>query len=105
MDKTKVDALVNNMELLNYMAELFCRWEDEKGYEDIEDYGKAIFNAIQRVYKWAKDFKYISSHAPEGCMGVKFEDGEGHIITYRLKVEANSGRLQYFQSVKRRAAA
>ena len=46
----KIKNIINNEKVGNVFCNLFGRWLDEKGYEDINEYGKAICNCINRQY-------------------------------------------------------
>lgn len=44
---TNAEKLYNNLDTL--MTNLYCRWQDEKEYEDINDYGDVLKPRIEEV--------------------------------------------------------
>lgn len=44
--KEFIDKVVNDESLLSLFCNLYFRWEDERMYEDINDYARAILNHI-----------------------------------------------------------
>ncbi len=65
-------------ELENTMTNLYCRWQDEKEYEDFEDYKKIIADKLIPY-----DAKFLSmSKRP---FAVKFQLSNA---TYEIKVSA-----------------
>lgn len=46
--KEKLIAIVNNDNIVNTFGYLYERWQDEKEYENINDYGIAIVSAINK---------------------------------------------------------
>jgi hypothetical protein len=42
----RIKSILNNDKVGNAFFNLYDRWRDESEYEDINDYGKAIFNTI-----------------------------------------------------------
>ena len=58
------NKLLSNDKAFDYLATLRGRWEDEREYEDFEDYRKAIKNSLEKIgvktLKINKDFKIIA---------------------------------------------
>lgn len=50
-------SIINNRSKIQFFANLYCRWEDEKEYENIEDYGKAMLSALPTNTKLIKATK------------------------------------------------
>lgn len=46
---TMVDSMIRNLEGL--LCNLYARWQDEKEYEDIADYGKVIAKELPARFK------------------------------------------------------
>lgn len=44
----KVNSVITNENVQNAFYNLYDRWEDEGRYEDINDYGKALFGCINK---------------------------------------------------------
>ena len=65
----KINAVINNENILCIFANLYCRWQDEKEYENINDYGIAIVSAIN---KEMPALKATCIQATKKPFGVKF---------------------------------
>ena len=46
----KLSAIINNENVDNCFFNLYDRWRDESQYEDINEYGKVIFNSISKNF-------------------------------------------------------
>lgn len=44
-----INKVIYNKEVSNTFANLWDRWQDEKEYEDINEYGKVLHGAINKV--------------------------------------------------------
>lgn len=44
-----INKVIYNKEVSNIFANLWDRWQDEKEYEDINEYGKVLHGAINKV--------------------------------------------------------
>jgi len=44
----KIDAIVNNEKIAMTFINLWVRWQDEKEYEDINEYGKVMFDTLTK---------------------------------------------------------
>lgn len=44
-----INKVINNEEVSNTFANLWERWQDEKDYEDINEYGKVLHGAINEI--------------------------------------------------------
>lgn len=51
-DLKRINAMVNGLE--ETMAHLYSRWQDEKEYEDINDYGAVIIKKLPKGFKLLK---------------------------------------------------
>ena len=67
--KTILTNLVNSSKVLNTFVNLKYRWEDERGYENLNDYAKIMVQAIEKETK--KDIKLIKG--TKRPFGVSFE--------------------------------
>ena len=82
--KTILTNLVNSSKVLNTFVNLKYRWEDERGYENFNEYAKVMVQAIEKETK--KDIKLIKG--TKRPFGVSFEI-EGSKFNLFLK---SSGR-------------
>lgn len=46
----KIKAILGNRNLFNTFANLWERWQDEKEYEDINEYGKVLFKKLTELH-------------------------------------------------------
>ena len=76
----KIDNMYKEME--NITVSLFMRWQDEKEYEDIKDYGEAIKN------KPHPDFIFVSMN--KSPFGFKFKVKGFVEALYRIKLSGRS---------------
>ena len=67
--KTILTNLVNSSKVLNTFINLKYRWEDERGYENFNDYAKVMAQVIEKEIK--KDVKLIKG--TKRPFGVSFE--------------------------------
>ena len=67
--KTILTNLVNSSKILNTFVNLKYRWEDERGYENFNEYAKVMVQAIEKETK--KDIKLIKG--TKRPFGVSFE--------------------------------
>ena len=81
--KTILTNLVNSSKVLNTFINLKYRWEDERGYENFNDYAKVMAQAIEKETK--KDIKLIKG--TKRPFGVSFEI-EG--LKFNLFLKSNS---------------
>ena len=44
-----INNVINNEQVSNTFANLWGRWQDEMGYEDINEYGKGLHGAINKI--------------------------------------------------------
>lgn len=52
MDKKEfAKAVINDDNVLDTFANLYCRWQDECMYEDIDEYGKFLCEKINKIGK------------------------------------------------------
>lgn len=58
--KEMTSALVNSQAIVDGFANLYCRWVDERGYEDKKEYGKAMHSIVCNQFKDA-DIKLAST--------------------------------------------
>ena len=83
----KVNRVITNKNVQNAFYNLYDRWEDEGRYEDINDYGKALFKAI------SKNCPYVGATyvgVTEAPFGVMFGIDNA---TYYIYVTVNGGYL------------
>ena len=76
----KIDNMYEEME--NITVNLFMRWQDEKEYEDIKDYGEAIKNKLH------PDFIFVSMN--KSPFGFKFKVKGFVEALYRIKLSGRS---------------
>jgi len=76
----RIKNILNNEKVGNAFYNLYDRWRDESEYEDINDYGKAIFNTINGQYP---DYGVTLLATTKRPFGVKIQVGERkvHIFT------------------------
>ena len=86
--KTILTNLVNSSKVLNTFINLKYRWEDERGYENFNDYAKVMAQAIEQETK--KDIKLIKG--TKRPFGVSFEI-EGLKFNLFLKTNGSSAWL------------
>ena len=86
--KTILTNLVNSSKVLNTFINLKYRWEDERGYENFNDYAKVMVQAIEKATK--KDIKLIKS--TKRPFGVSFEI-DGMKFNLFLKTNGRSAWL------------
>lgn len=44
-----INKVINNEQVSNTFANLWGRWQDEQMYEDINEYGKVLHGAINKI--------------------------------------------------------
>ena len=86
--KTILTNLVNSSKVLNTFINLKYRWEDERGYENFNDYAKVMAQAIEKETK--KDIKLIKG--TKRPFGVSFEI-EGLKFNLFIKTNGRSAWL------------
>lgn len=86
--KTILTNLVNSSKVLNTFINLKYRWEDERGYENFNDYAKVMAQAIENETK--KDIKLIKG--TRRPFGVSFEI-DGMKFNLFLKINGRSAWL------------
>ena len=86
--KTILTNLVNSSKVLNTFINLKYRWEDERGYENFNDYAKVMAQAIEKETK--KNVKLIKG--TKRPFGVSFEI-EGLKFNLFLKTNGRSAWL------------
>ena len=86
--KTTLTNLVNSSKVLNTFINLKYRWEDEKGYENFDDYAKVMIQVIEKETN--KDVKLIKG--TKHPFGVIFEI-EGLKFNLFLKTNGHSAWL------------
>ena len=77
-----VNKVIYNENVSNTFANLWDRWQDEKDYEDINEYGKVLHSAISKVDECML-FK-----ATQRPFGVKVYRG-GQLIHFYMKKKGN----------------
>lgn len=68
----RINNIINNETIGQTMVNLFDRWQDESEYEDVNDYGKAIVESINKQYP-TYNVKFVS--ATKRPFGVKVKIG------------------------------
>lgn len=86
--KTILINLVNSSTVLNTFINLKSRWEDEKSYENFDDYANVMIRAIKQETN--KDIKLIKG--TKRPFGVSFEI-EGLKFNLFLKINSRSAWL------------
>ena len=86
--KTILANLVNSSKVLNTFVNLKYRWEDERCYENFNDYAKVMAQVIEKETK--KDIKLIKG--TKRPFGVSFEI-EGLKFNLFLKTNGRSAWL------------
>ena len=86
--KAILTNLVNSSKVLNTFINLKYRWEDERGYENFNDYAKVMAHAVEKETK--KDIKLIKG--TKRPFGVSFEI-EGLKFNLFLKTSGRSAWL------------
>ena len=85
--KEKLIAIINNENVVNTFGYLYERWQDEKEYEDINDYGITIVNTINKEMPFLKAACIRTTKRP---FGVKiYVDG----ILFHFYVKASKQYL------------
>lgn len=80
MEKGKIlNAIINDDKVMDAFSYLLVRWEDEKYYEDIEDYGKALYRVIAENYP-NNGIGYMS--ATKSPFGLKITIGGNKVHIY-----------------------
>ena len=74
----KLTAIVNDEQVWECFFNLYDRWLDEHEYEDINEYGKVIFNVINKNYPEYGVSFVASTKRPFGIK-VKIDDQKIHI--------------------------
>lgn len=77
--------IVNNVTIGNTFFNLYDRWRDEEGYEDIKEYGKVIAKTI------AKEFPTLNvelAQATKRPFGVKISTNRG-VYQIWIKLKGN----------------
>ena len=101
----KIKNIINNEKVGNAFYNLYDRWQDESEYEDIKEYGRTIFNTINKQYP-DYNIKFIS--ATKRPFGVKIQVGDKKVHIFvkvsgpylqicALKYSNNKNRLSYEQ--------
>ena len=86
--KTILTNLVNSSKVLNTFINLKYRWEDERGYENFNDYAKVMAQVIEKETN--KDIKLIKG--AKRPFGVSFEI-DGMKFNLFLKTNGRSAWL------------
>lgn len=81
----KINNIVNNEKLSNVLFNLYCRWQDERDYEDIEEYGKVIGSVMEKEFP---TYGIKVTKASKRPFGVKIEMG-GYNFHIFLKFRGN----------------
>ena len=79
MTKQEIWAAINEEKTSNFFFSLYERWQDEKEYEDIADYLKAIQNSIPEAYSITKRPFGIKCKASDGNIHA-FIKAKGNVI-------------------------
>lgn len=66
MKKLDIWKKANESSNVDLIVNLYCRWQDEKEYEDINDYLSAIARAIPEAYKIHKRPFGFTARAEDG---------------------------------------
>lgn len=86
--QTTINNLVNSSKVFNTFINLKFRWEDEREYENFDDYVKVMIQAIKKETK--KDVKLIKG--TKRPFGVSFEI-DGLKLNLFIKTNSNSAWL------------
>ena len=83
--------VINNDKVFNTFANLWERWQDEKDYEDINDYAKVLAGSITKN----TSFQPTNVTATKRPFGIKFttQDGEKYHVFCKMK---NSTTLAFY---------
>lgn len=72
----RIKNIINNEKVGAAFCNLYDRWRDECEYEDINEYGRALFNTINKQYP-KYGIKYVG--VTKRPFGVKLQVGENNI--------------------------
>ena len=94
----QLKSILNNENFQDTIFNLYDRWQDERGYEDIKDYAKPLENIVSRII--GKDIKLTMTKRP---FGFKFRSnyafttktGETVIKTGEIAFIAKGNSLSY----------
>ena len=64
MTQNQLTSILDNDNFENTIFNLYDRWQDEHGYEDIKDHAKPLENIVSRII--AKDIKLTMTKRPFG---------------------------------------
>lgn len=79
VDTARIDAMF--AAIAETMGNLYYRWQDEKDYEDIEDYGKVMAKGLPQGFTMSKvtkspfGFRFQLDSFPEAIYAVTVNDG------------------------------
>jgi hypothetical protein len=83
----KVKNIINNEKVQNAFYNLYDRWEDENRYEDLNEYGKCIMNAIHKNVPESGAKLVKTTNSP---FGIIFNVDN---VDFHLYVKVNGGYL------------
>ena len=66
----RIKQIINNKNVGNAFYNLYDRWRDEEGFEDINEYGKTILNTIHKHFP---DYNVKLIEATKKPFGVKLD--------------------------------
>lgn len=74
-------TLVNSENVLNTFANLYMRWQDEKQYEDFNEYAKVMANSVKSVIGDISEIK-----GTKRPFGIKFTyNGKKHHLFLKVQ--------------------
>jgi hypothetical protein len=90
-----ISKIINNQAVGNCLYNLYDRWRDEEGYEDINEYGKVIHSVIVKNFPDNKIELVKATKRPFGVK-LKVEGTDTHIFTkmkgYYIQVCAKTSK-------------
>lgn len=87
--KQIITQIINNDKIANTFFKLFYRWQDEKEYEDINDYGETIVNAINENIEGKYKVTLIKATQRPFGVKVKINNRRFHFTIEKRKANIN----------------
>ena len=72
MTQNQLTSILDNDNFENTIFNLYDRWQDEHGYEDIKDYAKPLENIVSRII--GKDIVYIFINSIKNLLFLKINN-------------------------------
>lgn len=83
-----VNKILNDDKVIDTFVNLYCRWQDEWMYEDIEEYGEVMHKALQKA-----GLKCSLKEATETPFGCKVKAEDKRLLHFFVKIDGEYANL------------